>query len=225
MAWDMSSTLDGMRESSWRALTGAASGGSGSRSNNTPRSSAPETPSIVLWCILVTSAILPSSTPSTIHISHSGRSRWSWRLMTSAAKSPSSRMPPGAGRAARRRWLSMSNSGSSTQTGKPSRRGTSTRRRWKTGASGMRSLMSWRRGGTSSRRAPWRGRRRPSSRRACGAWASPCRGSWHPARSAVRVSSTLLGHCPSSITWHQVGRRATGKRFRPGQARPGRFGR
>ena len=64
--------------------------------------------------------------------------------MTSAAKSPSSRMPPGAGSAARRRWLSMSNSGSSTQTGWPRRIGTSTRRRWKTGASGIRSLISWR---------------------------------------------------------------------------------
>ncbi len=73
------------------------SGGFGSRSKSTPSSSAPETPSIVLWCILVTSAILPSSSPSTIHISHSGRSRCSWRLMTSAAKSPSSRMPPGGG--------------------------------------------------------------------------------------------------------------------------------
>ena len=64
--------------------------------------------------------------------------------MTSAAKSASSRMPPGEGSAARRRWLSMSNSGSSTQTGWPSRIGTSTRRRWKTGARGMRSLISWR---------------------------------------------------------------------------------
>ena len=98
----------------------------------------------MLWCILATSAIFPSSTPSTIHISQSGRSRWSWRLMTSAAKSPSSRMPPGDGSAARRTWLSMSNSGSSTQTGMPRRSGTSTSRRWKTGASGMRSLISWR---------------------------------------------------------------------------------
>ena len=38
----------------------------------------------------------------------------------------------------------MSNSGSSTQTGWPRRIGTSTRRRWKTGARGMRSLISWR---------------------------------------------------------------------------------
>ena len=99
---------------------------------------------MVLWCILTTSAIFPSSTPSTIHISHRGRSRWSCRLITSAAKSPSSRIPPGDGSVARRRWLSMSNSGSSTQTGWPSRSGTSTNRRWKTGTSGMRSLMSWR---------------------------------------------------------------------------------
>ena len=37
----------GMRESSWRSVRAGVSGGSGSKSKRTPRSSAPDTPSIV----------------------------------------------------------------------------------------------------------------------------------------------------------------------------------
>ena len=75
IAWETNSRPEGMRESSWRAFCGGVSGGVGSRSKRTPSSSAPETPSMVLWCILMTRAIFPSSSPSTIHISQSGRSR------------------------------------------------------------------------------------------------------------------------------------------------------
>ena len=114
---ETSSKSDGMRPTSWSWGISGWTAESGSRSNKMPSSSAPETPSTVLWCILATRAILPPSSPSTNHISHSGRSRWSWRLSTSAANSASSRIPPGEGRAARRRWLSMSKCGSSTQIG------------------------------------------------------------------------------------------------------------
>ena len=127
--WETSSKVEGTRRSSCRSPRCSCGGGSGSRSKSAPRSSAPETSSIVAWCILATRAILPSWSPSTTHISHNGRSRCSCRLATSAAKSASSRMPPGEGRAARCTWLSISNSGSSTQAGCPSRRGTSTNRR------------------------------------------------------------------------------------------------
>jgi len=52
--------------------TGGWTGGSGSRSKRTPKSSAPETPSTVEWCMVAMSASFPFSRPSTIHISHSG---------------------------------------------------------------------------------------------------------------------------------------------------------
>ena len=48
IAWETSSTPEGMRESSCRGGRAGVAGGSGSRSKSTPSSSAPETPSMVL---------------------------------------------------------------------------------------------------------------------------------------------------------------------------------
>ena len=113
------------------------SGGSGSRSKRTPSSSAPDTPSMVLWCILATRAILPSFQP--LDDPHLPQGAVAVELAAGHVgrrSRPARACRPGEGSAARRRWLSMSNSGSSTQTGWPSRNGTSTSRRWKTGEQG-----------------------------------------------------------------------------------------
>ncbi len=86
-------------------VSGSVTGvGSGWRSSRFTVSSAPDTPSMAAWCVLVTMAIMPCSRPSTTYISHSGRLRSSGRPMASSANSASSRSPPGAGRAARRMW-------------------------------------------------------------------------------------------------------------------------
>ena len=97
-AWAISSSPEGIRSS-----TGAsgrldlAAPGSGSRSKSTESSSAPDTPSTVEWCILATKPMSSSASPSTIHISHSGRARSSWWPVISPVRSASSRSPPGLG--------------------------------------------------------------------------------------------------------------------------------
>ena len=66
--------------------------------------STPDTPSIAEWWSLVTTPIMPFSSPSTTYISHSGLLRSSGCEITAAANSASSSAPPGAGSAALRRW-------------------------------------------------------------------------------------------------------------------------
>ena len=103
-AWPMSSRPEGTRGSAACAGGRLSGAGSGTRSNSTESSAAPETPSTVEWCILAMSPIRPSASPSTIHISHSGLDRSSWRPVMSPARSASWRSPPGRGTAASRTW-------------------------------------------------------------------------------------------------------------------------
>jgi len=55
--------------------SGSGGRGSGVTSSMISNSPAPETPSTIAWCILVSVATRPPATPSMTHISHSGRER------------------------------------------------------------------------------------------------------------------------------------------------------
>ena len=86
--------------------------------------SVPDTPSTMAWWVLDSMAQWPSSSPSTIQISHSGLERSSCWAMTRPTSLRSSASPPGAGSAVWRTWYSMLKWGSSTQTGRPRSSGT-----------------------------------------------------------------------------------------------------
>ena len=105
--------------------------------------SAPVTPSMVEWWILVTKPTLPFSRPSRRCSSHSGRLRSSGMLAMSATTSASSRMVPGDRTAPRWMCVSRSKSGSSIQTGWPRSKGTGTSRRRKGGSRCSRVRMMW----------------------------------------------------------------------------------
>ena len=77
----------------------------------------PLTPSISEWCILMNSAKRSPASPSMMVHSHGGRVRSSGELCSRPTSSPSSRSPPGQGRAAWRTWYSRSILSSSTQAG------------------------------------------------------------------------------------------------------------
>ena len=76
----------------------------GSRSNRWTRKSAPEAPSMALWCTLVMTPTRSCLSPSTTHISHRGLVRSSGAPAICPASSASSRRPPGAGAPILRRW-------------------------------------------------------------------------------------------------------------------------
>ncbi len=113
--------------------------GSGERSNSAATSSAPETPSMIEWCTLVTRATRPCSRPSTTWNSQRGRRRSSGLDATSATNAASSSRPPGFGTAARRTWKSRSKLGSSTHEGWSTPKGTSDNR---IRNAGTRSILS-----------------------------------------------------------------------------------
>ena len=77
---------------------------SGLRSKRTVARSTPDTPSISAWWVLERSAQRPSSSPSTIHSSHSGRSRSSCWEKTRETSRSSWRWSPGLGSAVWRTW-------------------------------------------------------------------------------------------------------------------------
>ena len=77
----------------------------------------PLTPSISEWCILMNSAKRSSAKPSISVHSQGGRLRSSGVLCSLPISSPSSRSPPGQGRAAWRTWYSRSMCSSSTHDG------------------------------------------------------------------------------------------------------------
>ena len=81
-------------------------------------------PSTMQWWILKTSAQRPPSSPSTSHVSHSGRSRSSGSDISRPIRRQNAASSPGAASAVWRRWYSRSKCGSSTQTGRPSSNGT-----------------------------------------------------------------------------------------------------
>ena len=89
---------------SGRQAVGARRGASRSRSSTISMSSLPARPSIIAWWVLVMIAQRSPGSPSTSHISHSGRStsrRWDRTRPTSARSCAS---PPGDGIAVCRRW-------------------------------------------------------------------------------------------------------------------------
>ena len=96
--------------------------------------SAPDTPSMAAWCILLATAKLPLGMPSMLSSpsmtvnSHSGRSRSSGRECNRAVWMQSCRQSPGAGSAMWRTWNSRSKSGSSIHHGWSSDSGTGTAR-------------------------------------------------------------------------------------------------
>ena len=72
-------------------------GGTGSRSSRCPIMLAPETPSMVEWCIFTRMATRPSASPSITHSSHRGRSRRSGQLAmspTTSGRAPVHRRGP-----------------------------------------------------------------------------------------------------------------------------------
>ena len=95
------------------------SGGTGVRSNITVARSTPLMPSISAWWVLLISAKPPSSSPSMIHISHSGLERSSCWDMIRATRRISWSSEPGDGSAVWRTWYSRLNVGSSTHSGRP----------------------------------------------------------------------------------------------------------
>ena len=76
-------------------------------------------PSATLWCTLSTYAARPPSSPVTILASHGGRSRSNGVRAIDAARSRSSRRPPGRPTSSRTRWCERAKSGSGTQAGVP----------------------------------------------------------------------------------------------------------
>ena len=111
---------------------GSNSGMSVSRwtSRSTVRRSTPEMPSTMQWWTLQMSAHRLSESPSTTHVSQSGRARSSGCDMRRAMSAESSASPPGAGNAVRRTWYERLKCGSSTHTGRPSSNGAK-RTRWR----------------------------------------------------------------------------------------------
>ena len=79
----------GSRSHCHGVVGGGVGAGSGSTSKRTPRISAPATPSIQEWWILVSSAKKPPSRPSMMYISQRGRDRSRWRAAMRTANSAS----------------------------------------------------------------------------------------------------------------------------------------
>ncbi|CFR76415.1 Uncharacterised protein [Mycobacterium tuberculosis] len=85
--------------------TGCGAGASGCRLHRWDSRFAPATPSTTAWWTLsITATVSLRAPPSMTHISHSGRSRSSGNPAMYPQISASSRRPPGAGIATRRRW-------------------------------------------------------------------------------------------------------------------------
>ncbi len=101
-ACDSSSTSVGSRRG--RQLSSGAGAVSSVRSSITWAMSTADSPSTSDWWLLLTMAKLPSASPSTRYISHSGRLRSSGRLMRRATSSLSCSREPGLGSADRRTW-------------------------------------------------------------------------------------------------------------------------
>ena len=130
---------------SGRASAGSGTSGRtpvGSVSSSAVITSAPVTSSIAAMCILAYSATRPSASPSMTHSSHSGRERSSGMAWAWATRSASSREPPGAATACRRRWNSKSKPRARPHDGRPSPSGVSTTTR-RAEAISARRASSW----------------------------------------------------------------------------------
>ena len=115
---------------------------SGVRSTRTVISSAPDTPSMAAWWILVYTASRPPASPEMRYISHSGRRRSSGRACSRLTCSASCASEPGAGSEISRTWNSMSKFWSSIQYGWSSPSGTYFNRCRSSGICGRRSSIS-----------------------------------------------------------------------------------
>ncbi len=197
IAYATSSRSDGTGSGCHGSSGGSGSGASGVRSNRFASRSAPVTPSMVEWWILVTKPTLPSSRPSRRCSSHSGRLRSrgtardvGHRLRPARASCPAPG-PRRGGCAPRGRSRGpRSTPGGRGRTG-PARAGAGT------AASRCRRVRRmWTHALEREARRPRSGRGRARPRRGPAGTASPCRGRTRPSRSVASCAQSDAARRP-----------------------------